>query len=75
MVDLLIAHLIISFITIILVFLGEKKITVYELLIISLVCSLPLVNLYFLTNCIIDIFILYFKKTRLYEYLKALFNN
>ena len=75
MVDLLIAHLIISFITIILVYLKEKKITVYELLIISLVCSIPVVNLYFLTSYLLELTISLFKKTRLYEYLKALFNN
>lgn len=75
MEQLLFAHLIISFITIILVFLGEKKITVYELLIISLVCSIPIVNLYFLTSYLLEISISFFKKTRLYEFLKALFNK
>ena len=72
---LIITHLVISVILTIIAFLYEKKITIYELMFMTLICSLPIVNLFILLFYLKKTYEKCFKQTRLYEYLKYKFNN
>jgi hypothetical protein len=72
---LLIIHLIVSVTVTFIAFLYEDKITLHELIFMSFICLLPIVNLFILLFYLKKIYITCFKDTRLYEYLKDKFNK